>query len=87
MHQPDTNPAQKVDFMAELVLTRPLPPGQKQVLLRSYDSFRQSFTESRAQEYLKSGDSPVDVTLPATELAAWTVVANQLLNTDQALNK
>ncbi|MEY4938544.1 MAG: hypothetical protein RIQ93_279 [Verrucomicrobiota bacterium] len=87
MRQSDTNPAQKIDYMAELVLTAPLKNAQKKVLLQSYDSFRQSFTEAKAKEYLQSGDSPIDPTLPVRDLAAWAVVANQLINTDQALNK
>ncbi|MBI4623252.1 MAG: DUF1553 domain-containing protein [Verrucomicrobia bacterium] len=87
MRLPDTSPEQKIDFMAERLLTRPLPPGQRQVLLKSFDSFRQSFSELRAKEFVTVGESPVDSALPTRELAAWTVVASQLLNTDQALNK
>jgi mono/diheme cytochrome c family protein len=87
MHLADTNPGQKVDFMAQSLLTAPLRAPQRNLLVRSYESFRESFTEERAREYVTVGDSPVDPTLPVRELAAWTVVANQLLNTDQALNK
>jgi hypothetical protein len=83
----DTNPEQKIDFMAQSLLTAPLKAPQRSILLQSYESFRESFTEERAREYVHVGDSPVDATLPVRELAAWTVVANQLLNTDQALNK
>ena len=87
MHLADTNPGQKVDFMAQSLLTAPLRAPQRNLLVRSYESFRESFTEERAREYVTVGDSPVDLALPVRELAAWTVVANQLLNTDQALNK
>jgi hypothetical protein len=87
MHLGDTTPEQKIDFMAQSLLTAPLKAPQRSILLRSYESFHESFTEERAREYVKVGDSPVDATLPVRELAAWTVVANQLLNTDQALNK
>jgi len=87
MHLADTNPGQKVDFMAQSLLTAPLRAPQRNLLVRSYERFRESFTEERAREYVTVGASPVDSTLPVRELAAWTVVANQLLNTDQALNK
>jgi hypothetical protein len=87
MHLADTSPEQKIDFMAQSLLTAPLRAPQRSILLRSYENFHASFAEERAREYVNVGDSPVDPTLPVRELAAWTVVANQLLNTDQALNK
>ena len=45
------------------------------------------FTEAEARKFLQNGDSPLDASLPVIEWAAWTAVASQLLNTDQALNK
>ena len=36
---------------------------------------------------LDVGDSPVPDDLPAPELAAFTMLANQLMNTDEVLNK
>jgi hypothetical protein len=87
MRLADSSPEQKIDFMAERLLTRPLRAEQRQVLLNAYASFRQSFTEPRAQAYVSVGESPVDAALPPRDLAAWTVVASQLLNTDQALSK
>jgi hypothetical protein len=87
MRLADSSPEQKIDFMAERLLTRPLRAEQRQVLLHAYASFRQSFTEPRAQAYVSVGESPVDAALPPRDLAAWTVVASQLLNTDQALSK
>ena len=32
-------------------------------------------------------DSPNDATLPPEELAAWTIVASQIMNLDEALTK
>ena len=73
--------------MAALLLSRPLPSGDRQVLLNTFNAVGQDFSEAEAREFLASGDSPVDVSLPPVELAAWTVVASQLLNSDQAFNK
>ena len=36
---------------------------------------------------MRVGDSKQDTSLPAIDLAAWSVVASQLMNTDAALNK
>jgi hypothetical protein len=33
------------------------------------------------------GESKRDLAVPAAELAAWTMVANAVLNLDEALNK
>jgi hypothetical protein len=33
------------------------------------------------------GDSEPDAKIPQAELAAWTMVANELLNLDEAVNK
>ena len=37
--------------------------------------------------YLAVGDSKADETLPAVESAAWTMLASELLNLDEVLNK
>ncbi|MCM8533344.1 MAG: DUF1553 domain-containing protein [Lentisphaeraceae bacterium] len=42
---------------------------------------------SDAAAIIKHGDSPVDTSINPAELAAWTVLANQLLNLDEVLNK
>ncbi len=40
-----------------------------------------------AQALLKVGESPADPALPAPELAAWTMLCNQVMNLDEVLNK
>ena len=40
-----------------------------------------------AEALLKVGDTPPDPALPKPELAAWTMLCNQLLNLDEVLNK
>jgi hypothetical protein len=40
-----------------------------------------------AKELAKVGDTPPDETLDAAELAAWTIVANTLMNRDDFINK
>ena len=44
-------------------------------------------TPAAALELLDVGDSPADTKLPAPELAAWTLVASQVLNLDESLTK
>jgi hypothetical protein len=40
-----------------------------------------------AVELINTGDSKPDETLQAAELAAWTIVANTLMNRDDFVNK
>jgi hypothetical protein len=40
-----------------------------------------------AQQLLKVGEAPADESLNAAELAAWTMTASAVLNTDEALTK
>ena len=87
LRQADSSEEQKIAFMAAAVLTRPLAAADRNVLLETLGAFRRDFSEKEAREFLAVGDSPVDGALPVTEQAAWTVVASQLLNTDQAFNK
>jgi hypothetical protein len=84
----DTGPEQKVELMSLRLLNKPLPPQQRQALLRSLERYREHFSKIEdAQAFLTVGDSPVDTTLPPVEFAAWTLLASTLLNSDQALNK
>ncbi len=75
--------------MATRVLSRPPSAQQRATLLPALARFRSSFRDaSKAAAFLSVGDSPVDGTCATpTELAAWTLLASTLLNSDAALNK
>lgn len=88
LHLPDAGPAQRLDAMALSLLGRPLAAPERQTLVRSLEKFRDHFArDDDARAFLSVGESPVDAALPATELAAWTLAASQLINSDAALNK
>lgn len=88
LHSADTGVEQKINLMALRLLNRPLSPAQQQIFVRSLERFRQDFADpAAARAFLSIGDSPVDASLPVTELAAWTLMASQLINSDYALNK
>lgn len=87
MHEPHADAGKIIDFMVARLLTKPLSDADRAVLHKTFQAFQHDFTETEAREFLRVGDSPVDDSLPPIDLAAWSVVASQLLNTDQALNK
>ena len=81
--------ASRCDFMALRLVSRPLRAQEKQVLeatLNDLLSYYKAHGE-HAKELISVGESKADAGLDAAELAAWTMVANELLNLDEVLNK
>ncbi len=78
-----------LDFMARRVLCRPLRPAETPILETAYNSlfayYSQSVDDTTA--LLTFGESKADPALEPPKLAAWTMVASELLNLDETLNK
>ena len=55
----------------------------------AYDKGRQIMAGdvNAARDLIGVGDSPFDAALPIAESAAWTMLASQLMNLDEVLNK
>lgn len=80
---------QRINFMAERLLARPMTPAELHIVRNSAAGYTAHYSASAedAAKLIDVGDSPVDATLPAAELAAWTMVANELMNLDEVINK
>ena len=52
-------------------------------------TYKQYFSNKpeKAQQLISSGDSPVNTKINKQQVAAWTLLANQLLNLDEVINK
>lgn len=76
-------------FIAERILCRPLTAKEKPIIEASLADLRKHYTANAtdAEALLKVGESPVDAKLAKPELAAWTMLTNQLFNLDEVLNK
>jgi uncharacterized protein DUF1553/uncharacterized protein DUF1549/concanavalin A-like lectin/glucanase superfamily protein/cytochrome c/hapalindole biogenesis HpiC1 cyclase-like protein len=79
----------RLDFVARRLLARPLRPQERKItesvlndLLAHYSS-----EPKDAKALLAVGESKADCSLPAPELAAYTMAVNQLMNLDEVLNK
>ncbi len=72
-----------------LALARTPRPQEQQLLLSLYRQALECFQRDpkAAEKLLGQGDSPRDVNLSPVELAAWTTVANVILNLDEAITK
>jgi hypothetical protein len=79
----------RLDFMAKRLLARPLRveevPVVREVLDDLLDHYKSQVAEAR--KLIAVGETKADPSLDVPTLAAWTMVANQLMNLDEVLNK
>ncbi|MDR3404542.1 MAG: DUF1553 domain-containing protein [Chthoniobacter sp.] len=82
-------PSAVIAKMAQRVLLRPLSTAEAEVVAQSENDLEQEFAANpaSAKAFLAIGESKADPALPAPQLAALTMVASQLLNLDEVLNK
>ena len=79
----------RLEFMAKRLLCRPFRAEEVKVVQRSLDSlltYYQGHPED-ARKLINVGESRPEPTMDAPALAAWTMLANQLMNLDEVLNK
>ena len=83
------DPKATLDFLARRVLCRPLRPTEAPILEASHTALLAHYAQapSDTTALLSVGESKADPALPPPQLAAWTMVASQLLNLDETLNK
>ena len=82
-------PEEALDVMAERLLARPLNAKERAIVEQTFREM-QSFYERQpeaAKELLAAGDSKPSDKIAPPQLAAMTMVANQLMNLDEVLNK
>ena len=89
IHESGTNDGKRLDAIALRVLARPLETAERNALGPVIRDLRDHYArDARASNALVAvGDSPPVASIPAPELAAWTMVASQFFNLDEALNK
>jgi hypothetical protein len=71
------------------VLARPFRADERPLLeatLKDLLAYYQAHPDD-AKALIAVGDSKADATLDPSALAAWTMLTNELLNLDEALNK
>jgi len=85
---------ERLDAMAELVRGRPLDEDERRIIVNSLDQFQNIYgSDQTAAATLLVDEVNSEFSIPLTdpqrapELAAWTMVANQMLNLDEAINK
>ncbi len=79
----------RLDFLASHLLSRHLQAKEQEIVGRSYHDYSRFYQDNPDQlgQVLTVGDSEPDGSLSKVEFAALTMVANQLMNLDEVLNK
>ncbi len=83
------NPGAALGWMARQALQRDLDPSEAEIVLRTFQSLQNQFAQApeSAAGFLGVGESKPDDRIRIEDFAALTLVANQLLNLDEALCK
>ena len=81
--------AGRLDAMALRVLSRPLAAAEQEAMKPVVRDLRGHYAaDGKASKALVAvGDSVPNASIPAAELAAWTMVGSLFFNLDEALNK
>jgi hypothetical protein len=84
-----TQPAQRIDLMSEILLAHDPPPQTESVLEASLAQMEKHYASDpkAAHQLIGVGEKKSDASIPAPELAAWTMVASEMLNLDETVNK
>jgi hypothetical protein len=79
----------RLNYVATRLLARPLSLKERAIARKSFDGFREYYDEhpDDAGKLLNEGERKPDPALPSADFAALTMLANQLLNLDEVLNK
>jgi hypothetical protein len=80
---------ERIGYAFEQATARQPTDMERGLLTKAYHSFLQTFKANpkAAEELIRVGESPPDISLEATQLAAWTMIGNTILNLDEVIMK
>jgi hypothetical protein len=89
IRQGGKQPAQRIKYLSELVLSHDPSPQMASVLQQSLTQMQEHYAgdPGAARDLIAVGEKPRDSGIPPPELAAWTMVVSEVLNLDETLNK
>jgi hypothetical protein len=84
-----TNFDGRLDHITEPLMARTLAPDERAVVRKMEQDFLTNYQKdpADAKALLAVGESKADQKIPPAELAAWTLVASDILNLDETLTK
>ena len=83
------SPKQRIDRMGLILLSRVPPPQMAAVLENSLGEMQRRYALNLkgARALVSIGEKEHGNSVPVSELAAWTMIASEMLNLDETLNK
>jgi hypothetical protein len=80
---------ERLDFITTRLLSRTLDSGERMIVKSSFDDLLTEFRTQpdEAKKVIATGEFPANEQLDGSELAAWTVIASQVLNLDEAITR
>jgi hypothetical protein len=89
LREGSATPEERIVLMFRLVTARPPRPAERQILLDGFRHHREQYRQDKeaARKLVRVGESPRDERLDVSELAAYTAVANLILNLDETITK
>jgi hypothetical protein len=83
------NTDRRINFIADRLLGRPLRPEELTIVGDTLQTFEAHYNQSPddAGKLVTDGESKNDPKVSVPQLAAWTMVTNELMNLDEVLNK
>jgi hypothetical protein len=82
-------PKERIARMSEILLSHDPPAKMEAVLEGSFKQMREHYAADpkAAHALVEVGEKKRDASIPEPELAAWTMVASEMLNLDETLSK
>jgi hypothetical protein len=89
IHEAGSSPRERIQRMSEILLAHDAPPRMATVLESSLAQMEKHYTANpkAARELVGVGEKKPDRSISEGELAAWTMVASEMLNLDETINK
>ncbi len=83
------NTDRRINFIADRLIGRSLHPEELTIVRDTLKKFEAHYNASPddASKLVTDGESKSDAKVPVPQLAAWTMVTNELMNLDEVLNK
>ena len=89
MQGKDSSTRRRIAWAFELLTSREPEPMELDELTATFAAHLKDFQEhpQRAEQLIKIGETPPDSSFDGVQLAAWTMIANLLLNLDEVITK
>lgn len=80
---------ERLNYLSKRVVSRVLTEEEKAIVVASLNDLLKIYQAepAKAKELMQVGEKPASTDLSEAEVAAWTMIVNEILNLDEVLNK